>query len=93
MKAFLIFVLLAAGPALAQQKPIDIDPNTKTEGGADVRESGARAGARIEDKMERDNRRIDADSAEKDKPVTARKPREEERPSEEAAKGSTAKPQ
>lgn len=88
MRALLVLLLLVGPGALAQQKPTDIDPNTKTEGGADVRESSARAGARVEDKVERSDARIDKENGEKDKPVAARKPREE-LPSEEAAKGGT----
>ena len=76
-------------PALAQQSPspADIDPNTKTEGGADVRESGADAGEKIDLKKEKPDR--------KEKPIAERKPgeREQEREKEEAAKGESAKPQ
>ena len=87
---------------------MDVDPNTKTEGGADLRGSGANAGsgARSDDKLE-DGARLgrsepprpaergdvagpDTAAAEKDKPISARKPREREL--EDASKGLT-KPQ
>ena len=105
-----IFLLLTVLPfALsAAEAPIDVDPNTKTEGGADLRGSGANAGggARSDDKFEDGTRRErsepprpaergdvagpDAAAAEKDKPISARKPREPEL--EDASKGMT-KPQ
>jgi hypothetical protein len=95
MRTALFALLLLAPLAAAQEKPGEmIDPNTKTQGGADPRGSGANAGARGEDKLERDNPRIDKETAEKDKPVAERKPREQERDTEEAAaKGGTVKPQ
>ena len=105
-----IFLLLAALPLAvsAAEAPVDIDANTKTEGGADLRGSGANAGsgARSDDKIEDGTRlgrsepprpaergdvaRPDAAAAEKDKPISARKPREPEL--EDASKGVT-KPQ
>jgi hypothetical protein len=104
------FVLLTALPLTlcAAEPPVDVDPNTKTEGGADLRGSGANAGsgARSDDKLE-DGTRLgrsepprpaergdvagpDTAAAEKDKPISARKPREREL--EDASKGLT-KPQ
>ena len=109
-----IFLLLTALPLAlpftlrAAEAPIDVDANTKTEGGADLRGSGANAGsgARSDTKME-DGTRLehrepprpaergdvagpDSAAAQKDKPISARKPREREL--EDASKGAT-KPQ
>ena len=78
-----------AAPAAAQQTPTEIDPNTKTQGGADVRGSGANAGEKVDpEKARAEEERRDT----KDKPMAERKPREEPRETEEAAKGSSAKP-
>ena len=101
---FLLLSLLAL-PVKAAQAPIDVDPNTKTEGGADLRGSGANAGsgARSDDKID-EGARVEpralprpaergdvagpeAAAAEKDKPISARKPREREL--EDASKGIT----
>jgi hypothetical protein len=79
-------------PGFTQERParpIEIDPNTKIEGGADVRGSGASAGAstRSEEKTDADKprtqQREDAEQnrPEKDKPISARKPQEREDPS------------
>jgi hypothetical protein len=94
-------------PVSAQNR-VEIDPNTKIEGGADVRGSGANAGAgaRSDNKIESESRverreepredergnvaGPDRTAAEKDKPVSARKPQEREL--EDASKGAT-KPQ
>jgi hypothetical protein len=94
-------------PVSAQNR-VEIDPNTKIEGGADVRGSGANAGAgaRSDNKIESETRvgrreepredergnvaGPDPTAAEKDKPVSARKPQEREL--EDASKGAT-KPQ
>jgi hypothetical protein len=105
--AFLFFTMIALALSAAEA-PIDVDPNTKTEGGADLRGSGANAGsgARTDDKID-DGARVmrpepprpaergdiagpDAAAAQKEKPISARKPRETEL--EEASKGAT-KPQ
>jgi hypothetical protein len=101
----LLFIPLALSAAEA---PVDVDPNTKTEGGADLRGSGANAGSgapsdgKIQNgtRLERsepprppergDVAGPDAAAAEKDKPISARKPREREL--EDASKGGT-KPQ
>jgi hypothetical protein len=95
MRPLLLVLMLLSPVAAAQEKPGEmIDPNTKTQGGADPRGSGADAGARGDDKLERDNPRIDKETSENDKPVAERKPREQERDTEEpAAKGGSAKPQ
>ena len=100
MKALTVLVLMAVMPfSLAQQRPRDIDPNTKIEGGADVRSSGANAGAgtSTEDKIEpekspprppgepRIEERRDPDQ---DKPTSERKPQERD---EETFKPSTRK--
>jgi hypothetical protein len=68
--------------AFAQEKErgLEIDPNTKIEGGADVRGSGANAGAsarpdgKIEDKTPLEEQK----QPEKDKPISERKPQERE---------------
>ena len=87
------FGFAVAVPAFAQEggakvNPIDVDPNTKIEGGADVRGSGAAAGAGAgsDKKVEipPDKREL-----EKDKPISERKPQEEREP-EEAAKRDSA---
>lgn len=109
MRRALLLIFIAWPLALwAAEAPVDIDPNTKTEGGADLRGSGANAGggARSDDRI-KDGTRFersepprpaergdvagpDAAAAEKDKPISARKPREPEL--EDASKGIT-KPQ
>ncbi|HWM42082.1 MAG TPA: hypothetical protein VNP36_06560 [Burkholderiales bacterium] len=67
--------------AQEQERRLEIDPNTKIEGGADVRGSGANAGAsarpdsKIEDKTPVDERKQEV---EKDKPISERKPQERE---------------
>jgi hypothetical protein len=97
MRAILAFVLLTcASVAPAQQRPPEIDPNTKIEGGADLRSSGANAGggASTDDRLKtekarsptHDKSRIDErgnvagpeSDAEKDKPISERKPKQEE---------------
>ena len=91
MRWIALLVSMLAHAALAQERPpADIDPNTKTQGGADVRGSGANAG----EKAEPEKARVEEERREaKDKPVAERKPREQPRETEEAAKGETAKPQ
>ena len=77
--------------AQEQERRIEIDPNTKIEGGADVRGSGAGAGSgarpdnRIENKAPVDEQK----RIEKDKPTSERKPQEREPEPEDAAKGVT----
>lgn len=93
--------------AFAQDKPREIDPNTKIQGGADVPGSGANAGAgaRTDNRMEpdarverRDGPRLEErgnvagperERAEKDRPLSARKP-SEPRPEDDATGGETA---
>jgi hypothetical protein len=83
--AFLIALSLW-GMVAAQQRPAEIDPNTKTQGGADLPGSGAAAGAgvRPDDKpatapRANDERRRDVAEPEKDL-------RTEERPFTERGK-------
>lgn len=78
-------------PAVAQDRPVEIDPNTRIQGGADVRGSGANAGAgaQPDHKIESNTRVPDKSDQEKDKPISERKPQERE--PEHAAKGATAK--
>lgn len=99
--SLLALLLLFIPVASAQQRPTDIDPNTKIQGGADVPASAgtAGAGARTDNRMESEPRvenrgevaGPDRARIEKEKPVSARKP-EEPRPEDDAAKGETAKP-
>ena len=79
-------------PALAQDRRVEVDPNTKIEGGADVRGSGANAGAGAQPDNRSESRTgnvagPDRPDPEKDKPTSERKPQERER--EEAAKGGS----
>jgi hypothetical protein len=86
-------LLLAAEPP---KSPADIDPNTKIEGGVDIRSSGANAGNEneVRDKMEMEKRgevtHPVPSEEKKDKPTSERKPRERE--SEEASRGETRQP-
>jgi hypothetical protein len=105
MRALLALSCFVAIQAVAQQQPTEIDPNTKIHGGADVRGSGADAGAgsRVETEPRRDESpaniaRPEPLDPKEDKPISARKPQEREREREreregDAAKGETAKPQ
>ena len=103
MRGALAFGLaLAALAAFAQERPVEIDQNTKIQGGADVRGSGAHAGAgaRSDNKVEgapragEDARRDAAqpDKAERleDQPSSERRPREPEPQS--PARGDTLPP-
>jgi hypothetical protein len=104
MRATLGFICLAFSlTVLAQPRPIEIDPNTKIEGGADVRESGGNAGAgahsdnkpqageRTESEPRLDERgdvaRPEKTDPLKDKPVSEREPQQRDR--EEGARGGT----
>jgi hypothetical protein len=93
--------LLFAGSALAAESPREIDPNTKIQGGADVRGSSSSAGAG-EQTQERSDaekpplssphgvhtpEKRDSGDAEKDKTISERKPQERER--EEASRGES----
>jgi hypothetical protein len=83
-----VIALSASGLAAAQQRPVEIDPNTKIQGGADLPGSGAAAGAgaRSDNKPDADprpaERRRDVTQPEKerqaDKPISERKPYEPE---------------
>jgi hypothetical protein len=92
MRILPILLLIWTSSVLAQERsarPIEIDPNTKIEGGADVRGSGASAGAgtRSEEKTDADKPRMqqredpEQNRPEKDKPTSERKPQEREDPS------------
>jgi hypothetical protein len=74
----LLFLVLLPLSALAADKPIDIDPNTKIQGGADVRGSGANAGsgANVEEPKKEDAEIKAKEKEEKDKPTSERRPRE-----------------
>ena len=67
----------------APVQPSDVDPNTKIEGGADLRGSGAAAGAGAGPDKKIENPQ-DKRDLEKEKPTSERKPQERER--EEADK-------
>jgi hypothetical protein len=94
-------LLLLSPMAFAQERPTEVDPNTKIQGGADLPASAgtAGAGARTDNRMESEPRveqrgevaGPDRARVEKEKPISARKP-EEPRPEDDAAKGETAKP-
>ena len=91
MRALALVLALSCGMVVAQQRPADIDPNTKTQGGADLPGSSAAAGAgsrsdnkpTAEPRANDDDRRRDVAEPEKgtrpeDKPFTERKPAEQE---------------
>jgi hypothetical protein len=103
MRRALAFGLaLAACAALAEERPVEIDQNTKIQGGADVRGSGAHAGAGAssdnkvegEPRTTEDTRRdvTEPDKAERreDRPISERRPREPEPQS--PARGDTLPP-
>jgi hypothetical protein len=102
MRAIAGFILFGLAVPVVAQDRLEIDPNTKIQGGADMRGSGASAGAgarpdneiesgpRLEER--RNVARPDKDDPKEDKPISERKPRERE-PEEGAAKGGTARPQ
>lgn len=77
-------MLLCTGLVLnagAQERPPDVDPNTKIEGGADLRGSGAEAGASAvpHDKNDKNMTQPEKRDPEKDKPISERRPQERER--------------
>ena len=79
-------------PAVAQDRRIEVDPNTKIEGGADVRGSGANAGAGAQPDNKNGSKTGNVagpprPDPERDKPISERKPQERER--EEAARGES----
>lgn len=75
--------------AQEQERRLEIDPNTKIEGGADVRGSGANAGASARpDSKTEDKAPVDEQKrTEKDKPTSERKPQERE--PEDPVRGGT----
>ena len=84
MRAALSIILsLLSSAAFAAQPPLEIDPNTRIQGGADVRGSGAAAGAGMrDDKMDTGSRveppgnnveRSDKSESNKDQPISERK--------------------
>jgi len=92
MSRLLIAGLSAFAFAAAAAEPkVEIDPNTKIEGGADVRSSGANAGAGVQPtdikEQKPAERAQDKGSDDKDKPISERKPQERE--PENASKGGT----
>jgi len=97
----LALLLLIAPMAWAQERPLEVDANTKIQGGADVPASAgsAGAGARTDNRMESEPRveqrgevaGPDRARIDQEKPISARKP-EEARPEDDVAKGETAKP-
>lgn len=105
MRALLALSCFFTFQAVAQQQPTEIDPNTKIQGGADMRGSGANAGTggRVVAEPRRDDApgslgRPEPLDPKEDKPISARKPQEQERERErerarDAAKGETARPQ
>ena len=77
----LLFLVLFPLAAIAADKPVEIDPNTKIQGGADVRGSGANAGAGANtEERKKEDAEIQAQEQkrQKDKPTSERKPREDE---------------
>jgi hypothetical protein len=89
MRVLVFLIALSTwGLAAAQQRPVEIDPNTKIQGGADLPGSGASAGAgaRSDSRPEAEpmpaERRRDVAQPEKerqeDKPISERKPYEPE---------------
>jgi hypothetical protein len=109
MRAILGFVFLALSfPAVGAEGPLEVDPNTKTHGGADVRGSGANAGAgaQTDNKIETDKSAVGVPSETRgevrsepraDERGNEDKPISERKPQErepeDAAKGATVKPQ
>ena len=79
MRLFLALLLAWSAFAHGQQRPRDIDPNTKIEGGADVRSSGANAGAGTSTRDKTEPEKSPPRSRgepDPDKPTSERKPRE-----------------
>ena len=85
-----IIVTLLSSGAQGAQPPLEIDPNTRIQGGADPRGSGAAAGAgvRRDNKMDTEPRdeppgtnvpRPDKTEPDRDQPISERKPREDDR--------------
>ena len=77
----LLFLVLLPLSALAAEKPIDVDPNTKIQGGADLRGDSANAGASAPTTAEakKEDAEIQKNQKDKDKPdkpISERRPRE-----------------
>ena len=101
-RAFAFGLALAAFAVYAEERPVEIDQNTKIQGGADVRGSGAHAGAgaRSDNKVEgqpranedarRDVAQPDKTERLEDRPISERRPREPEPHS--PARGDTLPP-
>ena len=101
-RAFAFGLALAAFAAYADERPVEIDQNTRIQGGADVRGSGAHAGAgaRSDNKVEgapragEDARRdvAEPDKGERlqDRPISERRPREPQ--PQGPARGDTSPP-
>ena len=96
----LALLLLIAPMAWAQERPLEVDPNTKIQGGADVPASAGTAGAGARTDNRRSPSRASSSAAKSrprsrahrsGKPISARKP-QEPRPEDDVAKGETAKP-
>jgi hypothetical protein len=100
MIRWLAISLALALPAFADERPVEIDQNTKTQGGADLRGSGANAGAgaRSDNKTEseprieerRDVAQPDKVEHKEDRPISERKPSEAFPQPETSGKGATA---
>jgi hypothetical protein len=89
-KLLALLLVLFLQAASAAPPPVEMDPNTRIQGGADIRGSGAAAGAgvRRDDKMDTEPRaeppgsnvqRPDKIEPDKDRPISERKPRERDR--------------
>ena len=100
MRLLALFLLIAP-VAWAQERPSEMDPNTKIQGGADVPASAGAAGvgARTDNRMQSEPRveqrgevaGPDRARIDQEKPISARKP-EEPRPEDDVAKEEPAKP-
>ena len=77
----LLFLLLVPLCAIAADQPVDVDPNTRIQGGADLRGSGANAGAGANTE-ERKKEDAEIQKKQKDKPTSERKPSREGEPKE-----------
>ena len=82
MRLVLIAILTLAGLALAaprEEARVEVDPNTKIEGGADVHGSGAAAAGTTtpaDEKEQKNPAKPEEREPEKDKPTSERKPQE-----------------
>jgi hypothetical protein len=94
MRALLAILALVTFPAQAQQRPTEIDPNTKIEGGVNAPVPPP-ANEKLDEAPKREPMvRPDKVEPKDEKPLSARKPQDEDRERENApARGETAKPQ